>query len=165
MAGYYDRDRNPRVNDGGSTQGERASTFSAAGTMNHPITHHGNTAEYMASGFPYVLYLDGNITDAKISFPFVTQWVCISGKSDRVAIAFKASASNDITGNAMKFIIEKSEESQPPVFRWKCTDIYVTGEDISIAAGMTNVPRENFPDISEIEGVKTATVNGSVVTP
>ena len=67
MAGYYDRDRNPRVNDGGSTQGNRESTFSAAGTMNHPITHHGNTAEYMASGFPYVLYLDGNIDDAKLA--------------------------------------------------------------------------------------------------
>ena len=41
MAGYYDRDR-------------QSDTIKPAGTMNHPMTHHGNTSEYQASGFPLV---------------------------------------------------------------------------------------------------------------
>ena len=66
MAGYYDRDRQ---ND----------AVKPAGTMNHPITHHGNVAEYQASGFPYVITLSGAQSDTRVKFPYVTQWICVSG--------------------------------------------------------------------------------------
>ena len=145
---YYDRDR---MNE---------TTRLNAGTMNHAYSHHGNVAEYQASGFPYVLTLNGAQDDTRVVFPYVTQWICVSGLSADAFIAFKAGSSDDTTDNAMKFCVQESANAGPPVFRFRCTEIYVTSTgSVSIAAGMTSVPKGDFPDISEIEGVKTALID------
>lgn len=151
MAGYYDRDRNTRNSSGDITNRD------ASGTMNYPMTHHGNVAEYQASGFPYVITLDGAQSDTRIRFPYVTQWICVAGLTHDVSFAFKSGSSDDGTGNAMKFTLKTNDENSPPVFHLRCVDLYVTSSGpVSIAAGMTGVPRDQFPDISDIEGVKTA---------
>ena len=94
MAGYYDRDRNPRTP---GTEA-RTSAFTAAQTMNHPHSHVGNTAEYMASGYPFMQTVkingasyardtDGAVTAlddndiVKVSFPYVTRWVIVRATS------------------------------------------------------------------------------------
>ena len=89
MAGYYDRDRNPRTP---GTEA-RTSAFTAAGTMNHPMTHHGNVAEYQASGIPFAQKVVCNVDHAvQVDFPFVTQWVqVIVDKDDKVQVAFQES--------------------------------------------------------------------------
>ena len=157
MAGYYDRDRNPRLDSTGVS-----GTRTMAGTMNHPMTHHGNVAEYQASGFPYVITLSGAQSDTLIKFPYVTQWICVSGLSADAFFAFKSGSSNDTTDNAMKFCVQETANASAPIFHVRCTDLYVTSTgDISIAAGMTSVPRSEFPDISNLEGVKTATLNSA----
>ena len=91
--GYYDRDRT-----------------SAAGTMNHPGTHVGNTAEYMASGYPFFCSIatatavtfaadktgagsagsqtldDGDVIS--VAFPYVSRWVIVKGFKAGVAVAY-----------------------------------------------------------------------------
>lgn len=159
---YYDRDRNPRT----PGTDARTSAFTAAQTMNHPITHHGNVAEYQASGFPFVYTTNGAVDDIKIQFPFVTQWICVSAIGGDVSIAFKPEASNDSTDDAMKFTIKTTDENSPPVFRFRCTDLYVTSAgNCSIAAGLTSVSRDQFPDITELEGVHTVTIDGTTTSP
>ena len=149
---YYDRDR---MNE---------TTRLVAGTMNHAYSHHGNVAEYQASGFPYVITLPGAQTDTLIKFPYVTQWICVSGLGADAFFSFKSGSSNDITGNAMKFCVQESDGASPPVFHIRCVDLYVTGggtAGISVIAGMTSVPRTEFPSIADLEGVKTATLNSA----
>ena len=167
MAGYYDRDRNP----GG------AGTRTVAGTMNHPITHHGNTAEYMGSGFPYVktINLDGT-TAEWIEFPFVTQWlqVRLNDVSKVLYIAFSQSGmwdgDNSSTSDpAPSNFIElhapdhgsgaNTLPPSTPVYRLKCAKVYLKASgtcSVSVIAGMTNVPSSQFPDISALPGVYDA---------
>ena len=100
MAGYYDRDRTV---PGSTTQ--RA----GAGTMNHSYPHVGNTAEYLASGYPFFCHIDttdsvtfgddatgsgGAATQApadgdviSVAFPYVTRWVMIKGFKSTANVA------------------------------------------------------------------------------
>ena len=85
---YYDRDRNYRHPTTG------ADVFrGTAGTMNHAYSHHGNVAEYQASGIPFAQKVVCNIDHAvQVDFPFVTQWVqIIVDKDDKVQVAFQES--------------------------------------------------------------------------
>ncbi len=149
---YYDRDRS-----------------AMAGTTNHPMTHHGNVGEYQASGFPFVYQHGGDMADVRIEFPFVTQWICVSSPGGDASIAFKVSQSDE-TGDAMRFVIPQNSSI---VLRIRCIDLYVDSggrSDVSVMAGLTGVPRGQFPDITALEGVATATVGtgagaSAVVTP
>ena len=87
MAGYYDRDRNTRT-----AYGHAANAVTTAGTMNHPMTHHGNTAEYQASGFPLVQKVTLTTgQEAVVTFPFVTQWISFATNGNDAYVAFSES--------------------------------------------------------------------------
>ena len=144
MAGYYDRDRQ---ND----------AIKPAGTMNHPMTHHGNTAEYQASGIPFIQKVTFAGTQHKrIDFPFVTQWVqvfCEKGKAFDVGFS-------SVANNKVRLDDDADTAPKPNVWRVKCKSIFIsstqTSTDASIAyivAGLTNVPADQFPDITALEGV------------
>ena len=164
---YYDRDRNVRKADG---------TFNApgdktvAGTMNHPYTHHGNVAEYQASGIPFVQYIDlqnGNLH--RIDFPFVTQWVQVFvERAHKVFVAFSVNGSQGESPGTNYIPIENDTgTSNSPltnvgnVWRVKCKELYVRsgesdGAKVYVVAGLTNVPAADFPDMSAIIGVGAA---------
>jgi len=134
MAGYYDRDR-------------RNDTITPAGTMNHPMTHHGNTSEYMVSGYPF---FETHTADGTSTFGYVTQWVCVSAIGTDVTVT--------INGGAAAFTVPSGTVS--PRFNFKCTSISVdltttgTGKAACVAAGLTNVKSADFPDISGFTGVQ-----------
>ena len=144
MAGYYDRDRQ---ND----------TVKPAGTMNHPMTHHGNTAEYQASGIPFVQKVTfSGSQDKRIDFPFVTQWVQVFCEKDK---PFDVGFSN-VANNKVRLDDGDDTAPKPNVWRVKCKSIFISslqaGTDSSIAyvvAGLTNVPADQFPDITSLVGV------------
>jgi len=151
MSGYYDRDRS-----------------SAAGQMNHAYTHHGNTAEYMASGFPWVYHHGVDMADQRIEFPFVTQWVLISAPTKDAHIAFRSSQADVAAGTVSnKFIIPANSAIILPI---KCVDLWVDSDgatDVSVMAGLTGVPREQFPSIIGLEGiasVSTVAGTGTIAT-
>jgi len=165
MAGYYDRDRNPRTTPDG---GAASHGYTASGTMNHAYSHHGNVAEYQGSGFPFLFHPGAAPSDVRIEFPFVTQWITVTSALHPIYIAFKASQSNE-TGDACRFLIPKNTVMPLHI---KCVDMWITctGTDVSVLAGLTNVPRSEFPSIIAIEGVAsyttgTGTGTASTTTP
>ena len=154
MSGYYDRDRS-----------------TARPSMQHAYSHHGNTAEYMASGFPWVYHHGADMADQRIEFPFVTQWVIISAPSADAHIAFRSSQA-DVAASTVsnKFVIPQNSTI---CLHIKCVDIYVDSDgqtDVSVMAGLTGIPRADFPSIISLEGIATAetavgTATVATVTP
>ena len=105
--GYYDIDRaNRNYNTGvAGTPGNG----DAAGTMNHTYSHVGNTAEYLASGYPFFCNIatGNNVTFAvdktgtgsagaqalddgdviSVAFPYVSRWLMVKGFKNGAAVA------------------------------------------------------------------------------
>lgn len=174
MAGYYDRDRNPRTP---GTEA-RTSAFTAAGTMNHPMTHHGNVAEYQASGIPFMQKVTVSQDHAvQVDFPYVTQWVqVIVDSGTAVQVAFQESAlsissggfdglgSNSAPLAGTNYIVLDGNPEGPPngsIWRIKTNKIFFGGTEnttVYIVAGLTNVPSTEFPDLSGIIGIGTTAV-------
>ena len=97
------------------------------------------------------------MADLRIEFPYVTQWICITCPGGDVSIAFKASQSDE-TGDAMRMVIPQKSMMVLPI---KCVDLYVDSggrSDCTVMAGLTNVKRSDFPDISALEGINSAKV-------
>ena len=150
MAGYYDKDRNTRT-DYGSDE----TSFTVSGQMNHPITHHGNTAEYQCSSIPW-LQEYATASNQKVEFPFVTRWIVVTAvgrtaEDHDVKIAFSSTG----IGNSQYITIPAG--SMSPRIEVKCTDMWVTSAaEVNIMAGLTNVHESQFPDITELDGIKGA---------
>ena len=184
MAGYYDRDRNPRS----TTTGLPSSAPTAMGTMNHPITHHGNVAEYQVSGIPFFhTFTSTSDVVHTITFPFVTQWVQIvvpDNESIKVAYCKEGLAhtgglfiDSSLSGGTDKRLtgtnyvtIDGSNSADIPngsIWRMKTNQIAMIGDDpivVSIVAGLTNVPSSDFPDLSAITGIGTSLdLNGNSI--
>ena len=148
MAGYYDRDRNPR-NEVTGISGTRT----MAGTMNHPTTHYGNTAEFMVSGWPYLgqktnADLNGDLSDydCEITFTHVTQHITISAIDGNITVT--------LGGGAASFIVPAGTIS--PRFDVKVGQMTLTipdGATASYIAGLTNVPVSELPDMSAWTGI------------
>jgi hypothetical protein len=149
--GYFDRDRR-NVNyttgaAGTATGGE------SAGYMNHPMTHYGNTAEFMVSGWPYLgqwtnndQNTDGSDYDLTITFTHVTQHITISAITGNITVA--------LGGGAASFIVPAGTIS--PRFDVKVGSMVLTvpnGATASFIAGLTNVPRSELPDMSAWSGI------------
>ena len=159
--GYYDRDRNPRS----PTTGIPSATPTSMGTMNHPITHHGNVAEYQASGIPFAkkITLTQNVR-TQLKFPYVTQWVEVIIENDHaVEVAFAEKGLSTATASTNNHVLidggsVSGQRSFGGIWRLKCNQLwFLTGEsggaNIYVIAGLTNVPYEDFPNISGIVGV------------
>lgn len=139
--------------------------------LNQAKPHHGHAAEYQTAGFPFVYQHGADMADLRIEFPYVTQWICITAPSADAGISFKVSQS-DVAGGtvAMRMVIPQNSMMVLPI---KCIDLYVDSggqTDVTVMAGLTNVNRSDFPDISALEGVsfvKVAAGNGAIgtVTP
>ena len=168
--GYYDRDRSPPGKTG--TSYDRV----AAGTMNHPMTHHGNVAEYQVSGIPFFYtFTTAEDTVHTITFPYVTQWIQIildDNKSIKVGYS-KAGLAHDggnyedntATGGADSrllgtnyVVFDSTSAGDLPngaIWRMKTNQIAIISAAevrVSIVAGLTSVVGSDFPDISTISG-------------
>ena len=141
MAGYYDRDRNPN----GTAHKTNAT---AMGTMNHPVTHYGNTAEFLVAGWPYI----GTKTNATsspinftVDFDYVTQFVQVSAVGGDITISIG-------TGSATFIVPEDRTVNLPVKLKTIKFTVPATGT-VSFCAGLTNVPASEFPDISAFDGI------------
>ncbi|MEC8392498.1 MAG: hypothetical protein VXZ58_06435 [Actinomycetota bacterium] len=143
--GYYDRDRNPRSTSTGLPTTDPA----AAGTMNHPMTHYGNTAEFLVSGWPYLgEFKNNNATTQSqtITFTHVTQHITVS--------AFDGDVSFSVGGGAATMTIPAGTISpRLDVKIAKITFTLPAGATVSFVAGLTNVPYTELPDMSTWTGV------------
>ena len=179
---YYDRDRNPRSPSTGLPVSR-----TAMGTMNHPMTHHGNVAEYQVSGIPFFYtFTTAEDTVHTITFPYVTQWIQIildDNKSIKVGYT-KAGLEHDggnyeeehaplsnadtrLTGSNYVVFDSTSAGDLPngAIWRMKTNQLAIISANevrVSIVAGLTNVLSSDFPDISTITGCGSSLLqNGS----
>ena len=175
--GYYDRDRANRNYTTGNHGTPNSST--AAGTMNHPMTHHGNVAEYQASGIPFmqkVTLADNTMTT--ISFPYVTQWIQVyldAGAKVQVGYdlnsfthsggEFQVSGAHGAALTGTNHIVLDSNNTVPgngTLWRIKTDKISffkVTGTtpSVYVIAGLTNVPSSDFPGLTGLIGTGSST--------
>ena len=169
MAGYYDRDRNVRGTNG---QYSSPSDATVAPIMNHPMTHHGNVAEYQASGIPF-LYKFTTVADTvhTITFPYVTQWVQIILDDNKTMMVGYSKeglthsggslvGAKALTGTNHIIINTTDNQNIGNVWRWKTNQLaFVSGAAIvvTVVAGLTNVPSTEFPDLTNIVGLGSDT--------
>lgn len=172
MAGYYDRDRNYRDPSTGLHTG--TGVPGAAGTMNHPYTHVGNTAEYQSSGYPFfqtidiapsnsaVAYPDADDTSTDITlddgdiisiqFPYVTRWIMMTAHSGNSKIvndkAFVGMSEAGVASTASSFVDVAFVNGVR--LEMKASKLYFRLADVSaiehieIIAGLTGVPASEF---------------------
>mgnify|MGYP006230785731 FL=1 len=141
MAGYYDRDKNPN----GTAHKANAT---AMGTMNHPMTHYGNTAEFLVAGWPYIgskTNSTGSTISFTVDFDYVTQFVQVSAIGQDITISIG-------TGSATFIVPEDRTVKLPVKLKTIKFSIPNTGT-VSFCAGLTNVPASEFPDISAFDGI------------
>ena len=119
---YYDRDRT-----------------TAAGTMGWPTPHIGATGEYLVSAWPYSLSYDngtgGPLTNA-VAFNYVTKFITITALITDATVSLQGQSAFVIpAGTTQKFEV-------------KATTVAVTvdgGSGFRLVAGMTNIPKEQYP--------------------
>ena len=139
---YYDRDK-----------------ADAQPSMKWPKPHHGSTAEYGTSGWPFVA--SGNTSTAaatatEITFDYVTRWVQITNTGTTIALALSFA---DPAGVVPTTYYRVEAGNVSPRFELKCTKLYInTITDTSLAsyaliAGLTSIPSDSFPDISALDGI------------
>lgn len=177
MAGYYDRDRNQR-----SADGSVHTAPTAAGTMNHAYSHHGNANEYISSGVPFV-YTSAVInasgltaTEKTINFPLVTRWVMVnvySGASPATLVP-KAQVGFSLVGDGCSGTADTCSVSAYLCARQrleiKCNQICVhipagspSTVQIEVIAGLTSVKGTDFPDMDAqfVAGITDKNSDGS----
>jgi len=162
MAGYYDRDRNPN--------GAFGSNATAAGTMNHPYTHVGNTAEYQSSGYPFfqtiainnTSYPDADDTSTDIAlddgdiisieFPYVSRWIMMTAHSGNSKIpndkVFVGMSETGVASGAssfvdLAFVDGVRLEMKASKLYFRLDDVNAV-EHIEVIAGLTGVPSSQF---------------------
>jgi hypothetical protein len=144
---YYDRDNDD-----------------AQPSMKWPKPHHGSTAEYGTSGWPFVAtgQASSDITDVtEIDFKYVTRWVQITNTdtTENLALSFA-----DPVGEAPATYYTLKPDQISPRFELKCTKLFIssspstesgtpTTTDYTLIAGLTSIDKDDFPDISVLDGV------------
>lgn len=166
--GYYDVDRANRNYNTGAAGTPNAGDV--RGTMNHPHSHVGNTAEYMASGYPFIQTVkiasasytrasDGStiaLEDndiVKVSFPYVTRWVIVRATSGGSNVSQgDCFIGLTQTGMGISNVPCKIDALFISGVRleMKLSELYIECADVSgitnvqIIAGLTNIPASDF---------------------
>ena len=123
-----------------------------------------NVGAYQVSGLPWCLGgTDCSSGTAEIKFPYVTRWVTIiNNDPDRV---LKVGFSSTGVAGTNYFTIGKAGTgadgsaslrgtSQSIRLEVKCTSIFLNGsDDCDVVAGLTNVPRDQMPSLSGVDGI------------
>ena len=142
---YYDRDNDD-----------------AQPSMKWPKPHHGSTAEYGTSGWPFVASGETSSetdTTTEITFDYVTRWVQITNTdvTTNLALSFEDPAGSVPT---TYYTVQPGDTS--PRFELKCVKLYINTLSVAdptvsvlytLIAGLTSIPSDGFPDISALDGV------------
>ena len=129
-------------------------TSNVNGGFQYPSSGPNNTAEYMASGLPFVTASVQSSTPFKISFPYVTSEIYVNASgSSEVRVGFSLAG---VQGSNY-FVVKGSDNPTP--LRIRCKEIYImahAGDNTgySVMAALTTIGSTHFP-----------TLTGSVANP
>jgi len=119
-------------------------------SLNSPRPNHNHAAEYQSSGIPWVKTITGN-AETPIEFPYVTRFIVISA-THLTQIAFD----DDGVDNTQYFNVPAG--GMTARLEVKVTKLWIKssagGAKTSVLAGLTNVKAADFPDITELAGIK-----------
>ena len=139
-----------------------------------PRPHHNFVPEYQMSGIPHVetrtlaaradnAAVVDDIASHKFTFESVTRWIVINNHSNNATkhlriyfneTAAKTAYSDDEDDHY--FVINGDEQTQR--LEIKCKELYLITDtanddfEVSVVAGLTNVPAEDFPDQTKENG-------------
>lgn len=139
-----------------------------------PRPHHNFVPEYQMSGIPWVktitfpaaanaAALIANIDDYKVDFEFVTRWIKLHSHNDAgkagVFVYFSENAAKtayDVAPDKHFYLMDLEEVSGR--LELKCKTLYLIPSEankesqVSIMAGLTSVPSEDFPGQTKENG-------------
>lgn len=123
-------------------------TSNVNGGFQYPSSGPNNTAEYMASGLPFVTASVQSSTPFKISFPYVTSELYINASgSSEVRVGFTSAG---IQGS--NYFVVKGNDNPTPL-RIRCKELYIMAHagantGYSVMAAMTTINAVSFPVLS-----------------
>lgn len=99
-----------------------------------------NVGSYQVSGIPFAT----SSFSSPIEFPYVTRWVnIINENTSDIEVGF---SSNGVSGNE-KFVVKTGTQTGP--LELKLSELYFsTTTDVSVVAGLTNLPVSRINNIS-----------------
>lgn len=107
-----------------------------------------NVGSYQVSGRPWTQgNIDASSTTTTIEFPFVTQWIVVT--NTHASTAVKVSFHEDGVGDNCYFEVPAGTTS--PRLEVKCVKVLLNGgggANVSVIAGLTNIPRDQMYDLS-----------------
>ena len=112
-----------------------------------------NVGSYQVSGAPYAI--DPSTTS--ITFPYVTSWVKIinDGSADR-----KVGFSSNGVGGTNYFLVPATSSTEP--LHLKLSELYLdSATDVTIVAGLTNIPVARINNLSGSDGIVGNNWSGS----
>ena len=120
-------------------------TSNLNGGFQYPSSGPNNTAEYMASGLPFVTASVQSSTPFKISFPYVTSEIYVNASgSSEVRVGFSLAG---VQGSNY-FVVKGGDAST--ALRVRCKTIFIKSHagaaaGYSVMAAMTTIPNRSFP--------------------
>jgi len=113
-----------------------------------------NVGSYQVSGAPFASGSIDCSTATKIQFPYVTRWVIVANNDNNsAAIGFSEEGVDVTAGGTNYFLLgERVDTNKPSTtgrLELKLSEIWVSGsDDISIIAGLTNLPISRVDNIA-----------------
>ncbi|MFA6049788.1 MAG: hypothetical protein WC761_01205 [Candidatus Paceibacterota bacterium] len=113
-------------------------------SFNYPRSGPSNTAEYMASGLPWVTSSTLTATPWRVDFPYVTSHIIVGATSGSVRLGFTQNGVNGVNGQNY-FLVSGSFIDLPT----RCKQIFLRSDGVSAAvtlfAGLTMINEREFP--------------------
>lgn len=113
-------------------------------TFNSTRSGPANTAEYMASGLPWVTSSTVSTSPWRIDFPLVTRNILVNCPSGSVRLGFTENGVNGVNG--ANYIVIGSEYVD---LNTRCKQIFVRSDSgtasVNIFAGLTMIDQRSFP--------------------
>ena len=116
-------------------------------SINNSFSGYGFAPEYQLSGLPYITESLGGNNRFKITFPYVTQWICLRFTQAGRSASISFESTNSTTLN--KVSLEATSENMyfgPFFLRIKDLNIENT-HGVQIIAGLTSIPRYKAPSL------------------
>jgi len=132
------------------------------GPFNYPSSGPNNVAEYQASGLPYVTQSAASTTISSIEFPYVTNFFTVKNLSAGVIEFGFTTAGLQGTNKITVF------PSSSQTFDIRCKTLFVRSPGSAtyeVVAGLTTIPRERFPFLTQSLHYNSASLEGTFGYP
>jgi hypothetical protein len=132
-------------------------------SFNYPQSGLNNVAEYQASGLPYVTQSVATTGISSVEFPYVTNFFTVKNVSGQaLEVGFTTAG---LQGSNKFTVLPSSSIS----FTIRCRTLFVRSvvgsPTYEVVAGLTTIPRERFPALTQSLHYNSSSLEGSFGYP